>query len=263
MTSSAVTCSHACRETASTPRRFASPPGAPRRSRWSPTTTPAAATSTTPCAAQPPRRSILSPRSVRHVARRGSTSRGRASGSATRWRPSVEATVAAGLEAGARLSLDPNLRPDAHAETRARTAALARRASVVFPSAGELDALALTAAELVGLGALVCVTDGPRGAELLGPGVASAVDGVRAGGRGGGRDRRGRFLRGRLSHRVLERRHSRARRARGMCRGGALGDGPRRDGGRASSVGSWRRRQTEPPAASHRPRSSGPRGLTE
>ncbi len=89
---------------------------------------------------------------------------------------SVEATVAAGLKAGARLSLDPNLRPDAHAETRARTAALARRASVVFPSAGELDALALTAAGLVGLGALVCVTDGPRGVELLGPGITSAVD---------------------------------------------------------------------------------------
>ena len=88
----------------------------------------------------------------------------------------VEATVAAGLQAGARLSLDPNLRPDAHAETRARTAALARRASVVFPSAGELDALALTAAELAGLGALVCVTDGPRGVELLEPGAVSPVE---------------------------------------------------------------------------------------
>ena len=87
----------------------------------------------------------------------------------------VEATVAAALEAGARLSVDPNLRPDAHPETRARTAALARSASVVFPSAGELDALALTSAELVGLGALVCMTDGPQGVELLEPGAASPV----------------------------------------------------------------------------------------
>ena len=88
----------------------------------------------------------------------------------------VEATVAAGLEAGARLSLDPNLRPDAHADVRARTAALARRASVVFPSAGELDALGLSSAELVELGALVCVTEGSRGVELLGPGVASSIE---------------------------------------------------------------------------------------
>src|SRR5205823_4797209 len=59
----------------------------------------------------------------------------------------VEATVAAGLRAGARLSLDPNLRPDAPSEALARTAALARQASVLFPSAGELAALGLDAAE--------------------------------------------------------------------------------------------------------------------
>jgi tagatose kinase len=87
----------------------------------------------------------------------------------------VEATVAAGLRAGARLSLDPNLRPDAHTETRDRTAALARQASLVFPSAGELDALGLTTAELVANGALVVATDGSRGAELLGPGDAEPV----------------------------------------------------------------------------------------
>lgn len=87
----------------------------------------------------------------------------------------VEATVAAGLQAGARLSLDPNVRPDAPPETRARTAALARRASIVFPSAGELAALGLTAHELVAHGALICATDGARGAELLGPGVARSL----------------------------------------------------------------------------------------
>jgi sugar/nucleoside kinase (ribokinase family) len=78
----------------------------------------------------------------------------------------VEGAVAAGLRGGARLSLDPNLRPDAPAETLARTAALARRASVTFPSPGELEALGLTAAELVGRGTVVCATQGAAGVEL-------------------------------------------------------------------------------------------------
>ena len=64
----------------------------------------------------------------------------------------VEQTVAAGLRAGARLSLDPNLRPDSPPEARERTAQLARRASLVFPSPGELAALGLTTAELVDAG---------------------------------------------------------------------------------------------------------------
>ena len=76
----------------------------------------------------------------------------------------VEATVAAGLRAGARLSLDPNLRPDSPPEARQRTAQLARRASLVFPSPGELSALGLTARELVDQGALVCATHGAAGA---------------------------------------------------------------------------------------------------
>ena len=78
----------------------------------------------------------------------------------------VERTVAAGLGAGARLSLDPNLRPDAPPEARERTAQLARRATLVFPSPGELDALGVTTRELVDRGALVCATHGPAGAEL-------------------------------------------------------------------------------------------------
>ncbi len=81
----------------------------------------------------------------------------------------VARTVAAGLGAGARLSLDPNLRPDSPPEARERTAQLARRASVVFPSPGELEALGLTTRELVDRGALVCATLGPAGAELHGP----------------------------------------------------------------------------------------------
>ena len=80
----------------------------------------------------------------------------------------VEATIAAGLRAGARLSLDPNLRPDSPPEARERTAQLARSASVVFPSAGELTALGLSTRELVGRGALVCATHGAAGVELHG-----------------------------------------------------------------------------------------------
>jgi fructokinase len=78
----------------------------------------------------------------------------------------VEAAVEAGLSQGARLSLDPNLRPDSPAEARERTARLARRASVVFPSPGELSALGLTTAELMSGGALVCATLGAAGVEI-------------------------------------------------------------------------------------------------
>jgi sugar/nucleoside kinase (ribokinase family) len=78
----------------------------------------------------------------------------------------VEATVAAALSQGARLSLDPNLRPDSPAEARERTARLARRASVVFPSPGELAALGVTTDELVSGGTLVCATLGAAGVEI-------------------------------------------------------------------------------------------------
>jgi fructokinase len=87
----------------------------------------------------------------------------------------VEQTVAAGLRAGARLSLDPNLRPDSPPEARERTAQLARRASLVFPSPGELAALGLTTAELVDVGALVCATHGQAGAEIHAPGAGAPV----------------------------------------------------------------------------------------
>lgn len=84
----------------------------------------------------------------------------------------VESTVDAGLRAGARLSLDPNLRPDAEPEALHRTAALARQASLLFPSAGELAALGL---EPAGLDALICTTHGPAGVELRGPGIDRPV----------------------------------------------------------------------------------------
>jgi fructokinase len=84
----------------------------------------------------------------------------------------VEATVAAGLRAGARLSLDPNLRPDSPPEARERTAQLARQASLVFPSPGELAALGLSTDELTGRGTLVCATHGAGGVEIHAAGGA-------------------------------------------------------------------------------------------
>src|SRR4051812_35809925 len=55
----------------------------------------------------------------------------------------VEAAAVRVLERGGRLSLDPNVRADADADLRVRTARLARAAHVLFPSEGELDALDL------------------------------------------------------------------------------------------------------------------------
>jgi sugar/nucleoside kinase (ribokinase family) len=75
----------------------------------------------------------------------------------------VEASAAAVLRGGGRLSVDPNLRPDARPEARERTARLARAAHVLFPSEGELAALGLDPAELVAEGALVCETRGAAG----------------------------------------------------------------------------------------------------
>lgn len=87
----------------------------------------------------------------------------------------VEATVAAGLRAGARLSLDPNLRPDSPPEARERTAQLARRASLVFPSPGELAALGVSTQELIGQGAVVCATHGAAGVEVHTPATDEPV----------------------------------------------------------------------------------------
>ena len=62
------------------------------------------------------------------------------------------------------MSLDPNLRPDAGPAALARTAALAAAATVLFPSAGELEALGVDAAGLLARGALICHTRGADGA---------------------------------------------------------------------------------------------------
>ncbi len=83
----------------------------------------------------------------------------------------VESAAAPVLRHGGRLSVDPNLRPDAPAETRERTVHLARQAHVLFPSEGELAALELAEAELLESGALICQTRGRAGAVLSGGAV--------------------------------------------------------------------------------------------
>jgi sugar/nucleoside kinase (ribokinase family) len=78
--------------------------------------------------------------------------------------------VAAG---GGRVSLDPNLRPDADPGVRERLDRIARLAHVLFPSAGELDGLAIAP------DALVCHTHGADGATVAGVHVpAPAVEEV-------------------------------------------------------------------------------------
>lgn len=71
---------------------------------------------------------------------------------------------------GATVSVDPNVRAEALTPASATllTEALAL-AHVIFPSAGEIEALGLSAAELTRRGATVCTTDGPRGALLETP----------------------------------------------------------------------------------------------
>jgi fructokinase len=92
----------------------------------------------------------------------------------------ADAVVAAAeqvLRAGGRLSVDPNLRPDASPDALARTARLARAADVVFPSEGELEALGLDVRELVAGGATVCATRGAGGARVAGPDLGGrAID---------------------------------------------------------------------------------------
>jgi fructokinase len=65
-------------------------------------------------------------------------------------------------EHGGRVSLDPNLRPDADPEVRERLNQVARLAHVLFPSDGELSGLD------VAPDALVCQTHGAGGATVAG-----------------------------------------------------------------------------------------------
>lgn len=100
----------------------------------------------------------------------------------------VEAAAARVLERGGKLSLDPNVRADADAALRERTARLARVAHVLFPSEGELAALDLDGEALAANGVVICETHGRHGALLLGgdpvPVRAAEVDEVDATGAG-------------------------------------------------------------------------------
>ena len=90
----------------------------------------------------------------------------------------VEAAAARVLERGGKLSLDPNVRADADAILRERTARLARAAHVLFPSEGELAALDLDGGELAAHGTVICETRGRHGAVLI-AGPAGDLETVR------------------------------------------------------------------------------------
>lgn len=69
--------------------------------------------------------------------------------------------------AGARTSVDPNVRPEALTdELRLALIDAVRRADVLLPSEGELEVLGLDVEELLSGGALLCTTLGPAGAEV-------------------------------------------------------------------------------------------------
>jgi fructokinase len=72
--------------------------------------------------------------------------------------------------AGARTSVDPNVRPEALTDTlRLALIDAVRRADILLPSEGELEVLGLDVEELLSAGAVVCTTLGPAGAEVRDP----------------------------------------------------------------------------------------------
>lgn len=76
----------------------------------------------------------------------------------------AERAVERGRAAGARISIDPNLRPEALTpQVAERIGRLAAGADVVLPSEGELEAIGLS----LDAGPVVCTTFGDRGAEVL------------------------------------------------------------------------------------------------
>jgi tagatose kinase len=94
-----------------------------------------------------------------------------ASGSAVLFGGSLAEVVAAavrrGRAAGATVSIDPNLRAELDDPVQlAQLRQLCTEADVLFPSAGELDALGLDEDQLVGRGVVVCRTMAERGARL-------------------------------------------------------------------------------------------------
>jgi tagatose kinase len=72
--------------------------------------------------------------------------------------------------AGARTSVDPNVRPEAlTSDLRLALIEAVRRADVLLPSEGELEVLGLDVAHLLAAGAVVCTTLGPAGVEVRDP----------------------------------------------------------------------------------------------
>ena len=95
------------------------------------------------------------------------------SGSAVALGASLGATAVEAVRrakaAGARVSVDPNLRPEVGApDVRVTIAAMIEQADVVFPSEGELRALGLDEDRLVSGGVSVLTTLGPKGARVRG-----------------------------------------------------------------------------------------------
>jgi tagatose kinase len=79
----------------------------------------------------------------------------------------VAAAVRRGRAAGATVSIDPNLRAELDDPVQlAQLRQLCTEADVLFPSAGELDALGLDEDQLVARGVVVCRTMAERGARL-------------------------------------------------------------------------------------------------
>jgi tagatose kinase len=79
----------------------------------------------------------------------------------------VAAAVRRGRAAGATVSIDPNLRAELDDPVQlGQLRQLCTEADVLFPSAGELDALGLDEDQLVGRGVVVCRTMAERGARL-------------------------------------------------------------------------------------------------
>ena len=69
--------------------------------------------------------------------------------------------------AGGRVSVDPNLRPEATSRgVMTSIRSVVRQADFLFPSDGELDALGLDEAELLAGGAVVCTTLAAEGARV-------------------------------------------------------------------------------------------------
>jgi len=71
------------------------------------------------------------------------------------------------LAAGGRISVDPNVRPEAASpQVEERLGWLVRQAGVVFPSEGELATLGLEEEALAAAGAIVCTTRGAAGVRV-------------------------------------------------------------------------------------------------